>query len=38
MRKFLLHGLTALMLTVPVVGLSACGDADEVEVEERDDD
>ena len=37
MRKLLMHSLTAVMLTISAVGLSACEDADEVEVEEADD-
>lgn len=37
MHKLLIHGLTAILLTVSAVGLSACEDADEVEVEEADD-
>jgi hypothetical protein len=33
MRKFMLHGLTAILLTVSGAGLTACDDPDEVEVE-----
>ena len=33
MRKIMLHGLTAILLTVSGLGLAACDDPDEVEIE-----